>query len=124
MDESGILGIFAGAGVLSIVISLAVAVFFVICNWKIFEKAGYDGWKSLIPFYNTYIMFEMAWGKGWMMFCTFIPLIGFVFPVICLFKLAKAFGKEWYFGLGLMFLSVICYPMLAFGNARYIGPAE
>ena len=35
-------------------ISVAIAVFSIVCMWKLFVKAGEEGWKCLIPFYNFY----------------------------------------------------------------------
>ncbi len=32
-----------------------------IARWKIFEKAGLDGWKSLIPFYSDFCTYKIAW---------------------------------------------------------------
>ena len=29
--------------------------------WKIFVKAGDKGWKGVIPFYNSYIVFKLVW---------------------------------------------------------------
>ena len=123
MDGADFLGLFAGAGLIGGLIGLAVGVFFLIAMWKIFTKAGIEGWKSLIPFYNTYLMFELAWGKGIMFLCTFIPVAGFVFPLICLYKLACAFGKGTGFAIATVIFPYICLPMIAFGDARYIGPA-
>jgi len=37
--------------------------------------------------------------------------------------LSKSFGKGVAFTLGLLFLPVIFYLILGFGNAEYIGPA-
>ncbi len=34
---------------------LAVAVFAIVCTWRIFTKAGQEGWKCLIPFYGAYV---------------------------------------------------------------------
>ena len=31
--------------------------------WKLFEKAGEDGWKAIIPIYNTLIMSKIACGN-------------------------------------------------------------
>ena len=45
------------------ILSLAVAVVSIIAGWKIFEKAGEKGWKVLIPFYNTYILYKVFWKK-------------------------------------------------------------
>ena len=41
--------------------------------------------------------------------------------IVCI-NLAKRFGKSTAFGVGLVFLGYIFYPILAFGNAQYIGP--
>lgn len=45
---------------ISLVIFL-VGFFLVVLNyigmWKVFVKAGIPGWKCLIPFYNTYLIF-------------------------------------------------------------------
>jgi len=37
--------------------------------------------------------------------------------------LSKSFGKDVGFTIGLILLPVIFYPILAFGDAKYIGPA-
>ncbi|MBR3172430.1 hypothetical protein IKF21_00705 [Candidatus Saccharibacteria bacterium] len=37
----------------------------VIAGWKIFEKAGEAGWKSLIPIYNAYIFYKIVGMKNW-----------------------------------------------------------
>jgi ABC-type transport system involved in multi-copper enzyme maturation permease subunit len=39
-------------------------------------------------------------------------------------SLAKSFGKSSGFGIGLLLLGVVFFPMLAFGNNRYIGPTQ
>lgn len=121
-EEMEMLAGLAGAmGTISL-ITCIVSVFFIIVNWKLFAKAGEPGWASIIPIYNSYVLYKIAWGKGWMFLCTLIPIIGFIFPLICNIKLAKAFGKGTGFGIGLIFLPVIFQPMLAFGDAEYVGP--
>ena len=54
-------GVLAAAGVASALVSIAIYVLQVIGWWKIFTKAGEAGWKSLIPFYNLYILFKICW---------------------------------------------------------------
>lgn len=44
-------------------VSLALNILLIIAYWRIFEKAGESGWKSIIPIYNTYILFKIAQGK-------------------------------------------------------------
>ena len=100
---------------------LVLMLFLVICNWRIFSKAGKPGWAALIPFYNNYTLFSMLYGNGWWFLACLIPFVGIVVSIISVIDLAKAFGKSGGFAVGLIFLSVIFYPMLAFGSARYQG---
>jgi len=37
----------------------------VIAGWKIFEKAGEKGWKSLIPIYNNYLLYKIVGMQNW-----------------------------------------------------------
>ena len=114
----------ASAGVMLVysIFVLVIAVLTLVAMWKIFVKAGKPGWACLIPFYNMYCMYDIAWGNGWLFLLTFIPCVGFVFAIIMLFKLAKAFGQGTGFGFGLLFLNTIFVLILGFGTAEYIGP--
>lgn len=56
------LELFAWTGVntFEIVFSLALSILLIVALWKVFEKAGEKGWKSLIPLYNLYIYCKIA----------------------------------------------------------------
>lgn len=86
-----------------------------------FVKAGKPGWASIIPFYNTYCLFDMGFGKGWMFLLLLVPIVGEVFAIILYFKIAKAFGKGIGFGFGLLLLNPIFMCILGFGDAEYVG---
>ena len=47
------------------IFSVIFYVLLIIANWRIFEKAGEAGWKSIIPIYNVYIMFKIVKMKNW-----------------------------------------------------------
>lgn len=113
--------IFAFMGIYVIVL-LVIAVFAIICMWKIFTKAGQPGWASIIPFYNYYVLFEIAWGNGLLFLLLLIPAANFVVLIILWVKLAQSFGHSAAFAIGLLFLPIIFLPMLAFGSSQYIGP--
>ncbi len=103
-------------------ICLIFEVFMIVCMWKMFEKAGEPGWAAIVPLYNAYVMFKIAWGNGWKFLLLLIPIANIVFAIMLPFKLAKAFGKSSGFGAGLLFLSVVFYPILAFDNSiKYVG---
>jgi hypothetical protein len=52
-----------------------------------------------------------------------IPLVNIVIAFIVYIDFAKSFGKGAGFGIGLILLSFIFFPILGFGDARYLGPA-
>jgi hypothetical protein len=52
-----------------------------------------------------------------------IPFVNFIIAIILIIDLAKSFGKGVGFGIGLILLSLIFFPILGFGSAQYQGPA-
>jgi hypothetical protein len=107
-----------------LVICLAFFVFFVICLWKIFEKAGQEGWKAIIPIYNVYVL-TLIIGKPWywvILMC--IPYVGIIWGIWATNLLSKSFGKTEGFTVGLILLGIVFYPILAFDRTIvYKGPA-
>ena len=93
----------------------------IVCMWVIFNKASVPGWHAIIPFLNTYDLFKLTWGNGWLFLLLLIPFANFVFIIITYVKLAHVFGKGAGFAVGLIFLNPIFMLILAFGNAKYIG---
>lgn len=104
-------------------IYLVLLVFYIWVGWKVFVKAGKPGWAVIIPFYNIYVFLEIVGRPGWWLILFLIPFVNFIILIILCFDLAKSFGKGGGFALGLLILSFIFYPMLAFGKAKYVGPA-
>lgn len=101
---------------------MVFAVFMIICYWKIFTKAGKPGWAAIIPIYNIIVLLEVIGRPWWWVLLMLVPVANFVILIIMIFDLAKAFGKGTGFGFGLLFLSIIFVPILAFGDAVYKGP--
>ena len=85
-------------------------------------KAGEEGWKSIIPFYNTYTMFKIAWGNGWLFLLCLIPCVNAIVMIILEWKTCKAYGKGVGFFIGMLFLPNIFYLILGFDSSVYIGP--
>lgn len=104
------------------IVSLVVCVFTIIAMWKIFKKAGYAGWKSIIPFYNMYIYTEISGYNGWMFLLCLIPFVGtIIWAIMTSLGIAKNFGKGTGFAIGLILLSTIFELILGFGSAQYKG---
>jgi len=103
------------------IIWLAVAIFMIVAMWKVFVKAGRPGWAVLIPIYNTYVFLKIAGKPGWWLIWFFIPLANLIAGIIATVAFAQRFGKGGGFAVGLIFLPIIFFPILAFGKAQYVG---
>ena len=91
--------------------------------WKVFTKAGQPGWGALVPIYNYLLLIRIVGRPDiWVLFML-IPLVNIVIGIIVLIDLAKSFGKDVAYAIGLIVLPVVFWPMLGFGSARYVGPA-
>lgn len=131
-------------------VSLILVILMIVAYWKIFSKAGEAGWKAIIPIYNSYIVFKIAWrplmfgisialsvlyvilftigfifeySTGGSMLLAVLPILLIVIAVInimLLHKLSKAFGHGVGFTLGLIFLNIIFLFILAFGSSQYV----
>ena len=103
------------------VIYAAVIVLVIAGMWKMFVKAGQQGWLSIIPILNTYVIIKLAGREGWWILLFLIPCVNIVVAIIVYMDLAKKYGKSAAYGLGLVFLPFIFFPMLGFGSATYQG---
>jgi len=87
--------------------------------WKLFEKAGKPGWAALVPIYNIVVMLEIARMPLWWLAVFFVPFANLAAVVMLSLNLAKAFGKDTAYAIGILLLSPIFLPLLGFGDARY-----
>jgi hypothetical protein len=112
-----------GAGLVFLVVYLGIIVLAIAGLWATFTKAGKPGWACIIPIYNVIVLLEIVGRPIWWFLLFFIPLVNLIIAILVNLDLAKAFGKGAGFGLGLIFLPFIFYPILGFGDARYQGAA-
>jgi hypothetical protein len=117
----GIIGALFGG--IFFLVWLAVVVVIFASWWKLFEKAGKPGWAGIVPIYNLIVLLEIVGRPLWWIVLFFLPCANIVALVLVCIDTAKSFGKDVAYGLGLAFLGFIFFPMLAFGDARYVGPA-
>jgi hypothetical protein len=119
-DDGG--GIFAGLGIAYVCCIGILVVLMVASMWKIFEKAGQPGWAAIVPFYNVYVMQEVVGREVWWLAIWFF--LSPVWTIVIALDLAKSFGKETVWAIGLIVLPFIFYPLLGFGDAQYQGPKQ
>ena len=102
-------------------IQLIIFVLYIASMWVIFTKAGKPGWAAIIPIYNIIVLLEIVGKPLW--WIILVIILPFIFGIWMLNLLSKSFGKGVGFTLGLIFLGFIFFPILAFGDAKYNGPA-
>lgn len=101
---------FLGGGLL--VIGLLVLVFVIVeivALWKMFKKSGRNGWESIIPFYSSWVLVEIAGLNWWWVFLVIINLgfkleidnltfainlCGYLASFNCYYNIARKFGKD------------------------------
>ena len=104
-------------------ITMVFYVLWLAANWKLYQKMGRHGWESIIPGYNMYVLFQELYGNGWRVFMLLIPFYSIYVAIKLYIDLAKRFGKNGGYGVGLLFLGPtfpIFTTMLAFGSAKYM----
>jgi hypothetical protein len=117
-DAGGAIAALVGL-ICNCVVPLAFTVAIVAGMWKVFEKAGQPGWAALIPFYNMYVATQIA-GRDILWFILLlVPCVNIVASIVIWMDVAKNFGKDAIWGVGIAFLPFIFLPLLGFGDAKY-----
>ena len=128
--------------VILFIILLAAAIVILIGEAKLFKKAGKPGWAVIVPFYNTYVLIEIA-GLNWWYFLiaisgtiftiagikglTFLSgIAGAVVNFFVFYNLGKKFKKEptTYGVLGLFFSGIIAAVLGYSKNMEYDSSVE
>src|SRR4051812_41064626 len=61
--------------------------------YRLFLKAGRPGWPAFVPFYNTWVMLDIAERpKHWFIW-QLIPVVGWFITLGIYIEFAKVFGK-------------------------------
>jgi len=123
MDQELANGAAAGAGIGFMIFMLAIIIFFIAVQWKLYTKAGKPGWAAIIPIYNIIVLLEIVGRPIWWIILYLIPIVNFVIAIILLIDFAKSFGKGVGWAILSIFFGFITFPILAFGSATYQGPA-
>ena len=122
---------------------LAVAVLVFIAWCRILAKANRNWWGMFIPFYGSYLTYEIAGVPGFFwttLICSIVSsvltaiapgiggfltavtaILSLVLSIIHCVKLSKAFGHGGGFAVGLIFLGPIFLMILGFGSSNYEG---
>ena len=88
-----------------------------------FKKAGIEGWKAFVPFYNTWCMVEIMELRKFWFFLQLIPIAGQFITIWISIKFVEHFGR---FGVlqhaATVLVPFIYFPYLGFSpNERFAG---
>lgn len=111
------------AGSISGILLDIVVLFFVItieAHWKIYKKAGKEGWAALVPVYSTVVMLDIVGKPAIWLLLLFIPFINIIFGIWMVNLLAKRFGKDEGYTVGLLLLPFVFYPMLGLSEEQML----
>ena len=103
--------------------------------WATFKKCGKKGWYSIVPFYNTWVLNEIAGLEWWYAVIIMVPIsfvtentyiVGLIDLAkaiasffIC-FNISKKFEKEIGTTILLFFFPFVMYPIIGFSrNYKY-----
>lgn len=114
-NAAEVVGISAGY----LTVALILSAIEIIALWKIFTKAGKPGWASIVPIYNAYVMIKIAGLEWWYLLLLCIPIVNIYAVFKISIEFAHKFGKSTAFGVLMVFFSMICCLILAFGDAKY-----
>lgn len=88
--------------------------------WKIYRKAGKEGWACIVPIYGAFVLLEIVKKPSWWFFLLLIPFVNIVFAIWIVNSLAQRFGKDEGYTIGLLFLPFVFYPLLGMSDLKYI----
>lgn len=107
------------------VVIMIMCIILIIAQWKMYKKGNKPGWAALVPVYDQIVQCQMVGVSPWWILISMIPIVGSIaaiyFMILLSISTARAFGKSDGFGIGLMFLPFIFYPIIGIGNAQFIG---
>jgi len=91
--------------------------------YKLFQKAGAPAWKAFVPFYNTWVMQELAQRPKHWVFWQLIPVGGWFISMGIFIEFVKIFGKfSFLHHAGASLLAPFYFPYIANAkDTKFIG---
>ena len=140
-EALGVGALAGGMVAVYLVFAIAIYILLTIAMWKMFEKAGVAGWKSLIPIYNIYKFCQIIGMSFWILVILLPVALGviaglinneyvttisscvysIILSIVMAIKTGKAFDKSTGFIVGLALFPYIFELILGFGSSKYVG---
>ena len=107
--------LFAIVGVISLLQMLV--------RMALFERAGVAAWKSLIPFYGSFVQHQLTFGESnkWLWFFCFVPYVNVIYVSYMTYSWMRAFGRTKGFSVFAVFFPTIALFILWLQGSSYEG---
>lgn len=107
------------------IIMIGTSILVIIGVYKLFVRAGIEGFWSFIPFASSYYLGKMVWGeKAPYIFLMYVPYIGTLVGLKASYDIGRVYGKSVGFSIGVMLLPCIFLFKLGLSEDKYIGITE
>lgn len=105
------------------IINILIVLLPAIGLYGMFKKAGVAPWKALVPFYNLWVMTQLAGMKKYWFFLQFIPIAGWFISIAIIIEFVKAYGKFTFWEHALaVFASFFYFIYIGFNKTdKYLG---
>ena len=138
--NTGALAAFGFVAIVALIFVIVWAVITIIGQWKLFEKCGEKGWKSIIPFYNDWTIVEISGCKWWYFFFIISEsifsatienikvleslslisgILGIIsiYVILCInYNIARKFHQGMGFAVGMTLVPFVFYLILGFSD--------
>ena len=137
MNNEELINLILGASIIIILLVIVLLIPVLIAKWKLFKKAGKNGWEIFIPFYSTWVLIEIA-GLNWWYFLiaiagsilSFLGIEGlgwlttiasYLISFLVYYNIAKKMKQnEILYGILGIFVPIV--PLLILGFSKNISP--
>lgn len=113
-----------------LIVLVPMLVFYFISLWKVFKKAGRNGWEAIVPLYNTWVLVEIS-GLAWWyaLILILIPIvsgdgeIGVILSLgaivvnffVC-YNISLKLHKDSGFAILMTLFPIVMFPIIAFSD--------
>lgn len=79
-------------------------------QWRVYQKMGIQGWKSLIPMYSQFLLFKAVYGNGWVVLKLWLmPVFHMLASIVVTFVCSMLRAHDLIPVLMLLIMLVIAY---------------
>ncbi|MFT4221210.1 MAG: DUF5684 domain-containing protein [Microbacterium sp.] len=122
MNDSGLL-----LALLPGLATIAIYVWVGLSLSAVFAKAGEQGWKAWVPFYNTAVLLQLGGMSGWLVLLVLVPVLGAIALTVVLVVAYRRINSAFGLGVGMTVLAALLFPVwssvVGWGSARWLGAA-